>query len=239
MSYLLNRIYSGLIFQSEGVIFNPIVSIIIVVIQFSFVFSSNIVIQVILLSVIVLENIIFGNSIGAFNIVIAIFPLLVLLGGMTYIFSGFYSSLLTITRILNGGLSFVFFFSKTNPSELTRALENLHIPSKIALLPSLVLTLSPRIIKDAEETFETLRLRETRTTILKWLPKILAIFIASVLYRSEFLAQALYFKGFDISKRSHYKKVEFRKENWIRIITWFAISVGLSYIWITKLFFLN
>ena len=239
MSYLLNRIYSGLIFQSEGVIFNPIVSIIIVVIQFSFVFSSNIVIQVILLSVIVLENIIFGNSIGAFNIVIAIFPLLVLLGGMTYIFSGFYSSLLTITRILNGGLSFAFFFSKTNPSELTRALENLHIPSKIALLPSLVLTLSPRIIKDAEETFETLRLRETRTTILKWLPKILAIFIASVLYRSEFLAQALYFKGFDISKRSHYKKVEFRKENWIRIITWFAISIGLSYIWITKLFFLN
>mgnify|MGYP000300608164 CR=1 FL=1 len=93
MSYLLNRIYSGLIFQSEGVIFNPIVSIIIVVIQFSFVFSSNIVIQVILLSVIVLENIIFGNSIGAFNIVIAIFPLLVLLGGMTYIFSGFYSLL--------------------------------------------------------------------------------------------------------------------------------------------------
>ncbi|UJG43938.1 MAG: energy-coupling factor transporter transmembrane protein EcfT [Candidatus Heimdallarchaeum endolithica] len=239
MSYLLNKIYSGLIFQSEGVIFNPIVSIIIVVIQFSFVFSSNIVIQVIMLSVIVLENIIFGNSIGAFNIVIAIFPLLVLLGGMTYIFSGFYSSLLTITRILNGGLSFVFFFSKTNPSELTRALENLHIPSKIALLPSLVLTLSPRIIKDAEETFETLRLRETRTTILKWLPKILAIFIASVLYRSEFLAQALYFKGFDISKRSHYKKVEFRKENWIRIITWFAISIGLSYIWITKLFFLN
>ena len=86
---------------------------------------------------------------------------------------------------------------------------------------------------------QTERLRETRTTILKWLPKILAIFIASVLYRSEFLAQALYFKGFDISKRSHYKKVEFRKENWIRIITWFAISVGLSYIWITKLFFLN
>ncbi|MHA1205224.1 MAG: energy-coupling factor transporter transmembrane component T family protein [Candidatus Heimdallarchaeaceae archaeon] len=239
MSYLLNRIYSGIIFQSEGIIFNPILSIFILIIQFSFVFSSNIAVQVIMLSIIVLENIIFGNSIGAFNIIIAIFPLLILLGGMTYIFSGLYFSILTVTRILNGGLSFVFFFSKTNPSELTRALENLHFPSKIALLPSLVLTLSPRIIKDAEETFETIRLRETKGTIFKWLPKILAIFIASVLYRSEFLAQALYFKGFGLSKRTHYKKVEFRKENWFRIIIWFSISFVLIYIWIANLFLPN
>jgi energy-coupling factor transporter transmembrane protein EcfT len=129
-------------------------------------------------------------------------------------------------RLLVGGLGFSFFFSIVNPSDMTRSLEKLKIPAKIALIPSLALMMIPRIAKDAEDTFTTLKIRgEIKGFFLRWLPRVLAIFIASVIYRSEFLAQSLYFKGLGIQKRTHYRKVPFRWIDLFRLFIWSSFIV--------------
>ncbi len=221
MSYLIKRIYDGLLFKTDSLTFHPYVGLILIIVQFAMLISSNNLALIILFSFVIVENFLFKNIRGALSIIYAILPLVIFLGGLTFVFSGLDVAFRAILRVFIGGLSFSFYFAVTNPSELTRALENLHLPSKIAFLPSLVLTLSPRIAKDADETLETLRLRGiTDSLSLNWLPKMIAIFLASVLYRSEFLAQALYYKGFGLKKRTHYKQISFSKINWIRIVYW-------------------
>ena len=86
--------------------------------------------------------------------------------------------------------------------------------------------MAPRIAKDAEETYNTLVLRgEIKGSFLRWLPRMLAIFIASVLYRSEFLAHSLYYRGFSLQKRTHYKKQKFSKTDCLRVATWVVFIV--------------
>jgi energy-coupling factor transporter transmembrane protein EcfT len=160
------------------------------------------------------------------NLLWGIAPLILFLTGTTWIFSGWFVAIGVLLRILSGALGFSFFITFTNPSDLTRILENLHIPPRWAIIPSLTLTFVPRVIKDAQETLETLALRGViggRWNILKWLPKVLAIIIASSLYRSEFLAQALYFKGFGLPSRTHYRKVVFLRVDGIRTILWIIL----------------
>jgi energy-coupling factor transporter transmembrane protein EcfT len=95
------------------------------------------------------------------------------------------------------------------------------VGSKIALIPSLALVIIPRIAKDSEDTFNTLRLRgEIQGGFYRWLPKTLAILIASVIYRSEFLAQSLYFRGFGIQKRTHYRKIKMTWMDVSRLVIW-------------------
>ncbi|MHA1516613.1 MAG: CbiQ family ECF transporter T component [Candidatus Heimdallarchaeaceae archaeon] len=167
------------------------------------------------------------------SILWALLPIIVPLGGLTYIFGGWLLVYRVLMRLLVGGLGFSFFFSIVNPSDLTRSLEKLIIPAKIALIPSLALMMIPRIAKDAEDTFTTLKIRgEIKGFFLRWLPKVLAIFIASVIYRSEFLALSLYFKGLGIQKRTHYRKVPFRWVDLIRILIW--TSFIISFIFIDK-----
>jgi energy-coupling factor transporter transmembrane protein EcfT len=106
----------------------------------------------------------------------------------------------------------------------------LKIPIKWAILPSLMLTMVPRIAKDAEETFETLTLRgEIHGFFIKWLPKILAIIIASTLYRSEFLAQSLYYRGLGMHKRTHYRSVIIRKIDAFRLLIWIIFVYLIIY----------
>ena len=164
------------------------------------------------------------------NLLWGIVPLVLLLTGLTWVFSGQEYAISVFLRIILGALSFSYFVTVTNPSDLTRVLESLKIPPRWALIPSLSLTFVPRVIKDAQETFETLTLRGEvggRWNILTWLPRILAIIIASTIYRSEFLAQALYFRGFGLSTRTHYKKVPMRASDILRIIYWLILVFGL------------
>jgi len=113
---------------------------------------------------------------------------------------------------------------------LTRVLESMKIPPKWAGIPSLTLTFVPRLIKDSQETLETLALRGEiggRWNILSWLPRSLAIIIASTLYRSEFLAQALYFRGFGLPQRTKYKKVLLHNSDIFRLVYWLFLTFGL------------
>ncbi len=172
---------------------------------------------------IIFEYLLEGEGRNMINLLSGIVPVILLLTGLTWVFSGQEYAISVFLRIIFGALTFSYFVTVTNPSDLTRVLESVKIPPKWALIPSLTLTFVPRVIKDAQETFETLTLRGEvggRWSILTWLPKTLAIMIASTIYRSEFLAQALYFRGFGLPTRTHYKKVPIRVSDIFRFIYW-------------------
>jgi energy-coupling factor transporter transmembrane protein EcfT len=181
--------------------------------------------------ILIIENVLYGNVRGSIDLLRAIIPLLLFLGGLTIFFAGFNQAIHVVLRLLAGALAFSLFFAITNPSDLTRVLEKMKIPSKWALLPSLSLTLVPRVAKDAEETFETLLLRgEIRGyNFFRWLPKTLAIFIASVLYRSELLSHSLYYRGFGIQQRTHYRSVKVQKKDLLRLFTWLLLFIVISF----------
>ncbi|MHA1668419.1 MAG: hypothetical protein ACTSX6_09295 [Candidatus Heimdallarchaeaceae archaeon] len=221
MSFMLKRVYQGLLYKTESLHIHPLVGIVIIFIQFGFLIPNINWLLLLLLIFILVENILLKNVKGALSILWFLFPLIVIVGGLTFIFGGWVQVFRVISRFLIGGLGFSLFFALVNPSDLTRSFENLHISSKIAIIPSLALMMIPRMAKDAEDTFNTLLLRgEIKGFIFSWLPKTLALMIASILYRSDFLAQSLYFKGFGIQKRTHYKKVEFSKVDLFRILFW-------------------
>ena len=226
MSFMLRRVYQGLLFKPESLHVHPLIGLLILFTQFGFmVVNINWVLGLLLIFVIS-ENVVFKNVKGGLSLMYALLPALVILGIITYFVGGWNLVFKVLSRVIIGGLGFSLFFSLTNPSDLTRVLERLHLGSKVALIPSLTLTIIPHIAKDAEDTFATLRLRgELKGGFYRWLPKALAILIASIIYRSEFLAQSLYFKGFGIKKRTHYKKVSLSYNDLYRILEWIVFTI--------------
>ena len=233
MSGVLDRLYQGLVFHPDSTNFHPLSGLLILLIQFILLLLLEPIPLAILTFFIFLEFLMVGGIRPIMNLLWGIAPLIFFLTGTTWIFSGLSVALGVFLRIISGALGFSFFITFTNPSDLTRKLESLRIPPRWAIIPSLTLTFVPRVIKDAQETLETLALRGEiggKRNILKWLPKALAIIIASSLYRSEFLAQALYFRGFGLPSRTHYRKVGYRRVDLIRTIFWVVIVFLLTQI---------
>ncbi|MHA1236165.1 MAG: energy-coupling factor transporter transmembrane component T [Candidatus Hodarchaeales archaeon] len=222
--------YQGFVFKPESTSKHPFIGIIILIFQFILLILTNPLILFVMTGLIVCEYMFTGEGRSMTSLLWGIVPLVLVLTVLTWIFSGQDYAITVFLRIIFGALCFSFFVTFTNPSDLTRVLESMKIPPKWALIPSLTLTFVPRVIKDAQETFETLTLRGEiggRWNILSWLPRSLAIIIASTLYRSEFLAQALYFRGFGLPTRTHYKKVFVYKSDIFRLVYWFFFTFSL------------
>lgn len=227
MSGTFSRLYQGLIFKREGLKFYPIFSLLILVLQFYLLIIGNQLLLGIVLFISISENIMAGNLKGILNTLRAILGFLLLIGIITALFSSLENSFLIVSRLTCGTVIFSFLFAVTNPADLTRSLEDIKIPSKIAIIPSLSLSLVPRIAQDAQQVFETLTFRGVIAgrNPLRWLPRTIAIFLAAVIYRSDFVAQSLYYRGFNITKRSHFKKVRPKIIDGIRLIFWLMILV--------------
>ncbi|MFX0170417.1 MAG: energy-coupling factor transporter transmembrane component T [Candidatus Hodarchaeota archaeon] len=224
---MIRKVYQGFLYKPDAIHFHPLIGLILLILQFIMILGQSPFILFGVLILILIENIILGNLRGILDLIWAILPFLLFLGLLTLFFAGFNQAILLMMRLLSGALAFSFFFAITNPSDLTRILERIKIPSKWALLPSLSLTLVPRVAKDAEETFETLLLRgEIKGyNFFRWLPRTLAIFIASVLYRSELLSYSLYYRGFGIQRRSHYRSVKVQKRDFLRLLIWLLLLI--------------
>ncbi|MHA2365124.1 MAG: energy-coupling factor transporter transmembrane component T family protein [Candidatus Hodarchaeales archaeon] len=227
MTILLRKIYQGLVYRPDSANIHPIGGLLVLMLLFLLLIIPNPWSLMFLFMFVLLENVIFRNSRGAINILRAIFPMIIFLGILTFIFAGLNQTLIVILRLMTGAIGFSLYFSITNPSDLARSLEKLHIPSRWAMLPALSLTLVPRVAKDAEATFETLMMRGEISGYFRWIPKLMAIFIASVLYRSEFLAHSLYYRGFAMQKRSHYRQVKWKWKDRLRLSIWFFVFLGI------------
>ena len=227
ISYMIRKVYQGFLYKPDAIHFHPLIGLVLLLLQFVVMLGQSPFILIGVLILILIENIVLGNFRGILDLIWAIIPFLLFLGFLTLIFAGYNQAILLMMRLLSGALAFSFFFAITNPSDLTRVLEKVKIPSKWALLPSLSLTLVPRVAKDAEETFETLLLRgEIKGyNFFRWLPRTLAIFIASVLYRSELLSHSLYYRGFGIQPRTHYRSVKIQKKDLLRLLIWLLLLI--------------
>ncbi|MFX1256159.1 MAG: energy-coupling factor transporter transmembrane component T family protein [Promethearchaeota archaeon] len=232
ISFFVRKVYQGFIYRPDSLHFHPLIGLGILCLQVFLLVSSDIFFLAIVMIFVFLENAFCRNLRGVLSVIRIILPFIVFLGGISLLFAGPAQTILILMRVVIGAISFSFFFAVTNPSDLARVLEKMKIPPRWAMIPSLALTMVPRVAKDAEETVEALSFRgEIQGRLfLRWLPKVLAIFIASVLYRSEFLAQSLYYRGFEIrgQRRSHYRSVPFRWFDIFRLFFWLSfLIVGL------------
>ncbi|MFW9777548.1 MAG: energy-coupling factor transporter transmembrane component T [Candidatus Heimdallarchaeota archaeon] len=224
---MLRRIRQGLLYRPEAFHLHPGLGLLILVIQFTLLIRQSPLLLIILVLITFLENLLVGNLRGSLELIWGLLPLMVLLGIITLLVANIGSVITLILRLISGALIFSFFFVVTNPADLTRFLERLKIPARWAIIPSLALTLVPRIAKDTEETFEALTFRgELSGRFYRWAPRALAILVASALYRSELLAQALYYKGFGVRSRKHYRSILIRRLDLIRFGLWIFILYG-------------
>lgn len=149
-----------------------------------------------------------------------------MVGTLTLVFGGPHRSLTILIRLISGSMMFSLFFSTTNPYELSKSLERLKIPQRIAYIPALTISLIPRTAKDATDTFETLLFRnEIQGSFFRWIPKTIAILIATALYRSNFIAQSLYIKNFGLKSRKIIITKSIEKFELIKLVYWIFISI--------------
>jgi len=226
MSYVAKRLYSGLLFDPGQLSFHPLIAMVIAIIQFALFAAQKKELLLFILALAIIENIVFHNLKALISTFFALLPVLIFTLILGLIFGGLEIAYLVTVKLLIGLAVVSVFFNHVNPADVGRALETLHIPSSLALIPTLTFTMIPRIAKDVNETIETLKIRgEIKGTFFRWLPKVFAIFIASSIYRSQFLAQSLYFRGFKIGKRTHYKKHPIRIFDLTRLVLWLAIVI--------------
>lgn len=226
MSYLLRTAYQGLSFKPSFRQYHPTISLIIIIIQFALLLQDSLVVLTLTLVLVILESTINGLLKEQVQVTRGILPLMLFVGTILFLFSGIIDAIRIILRILIGAFIFSFFFSVTNPSDLTRSLESLKVPSKLAIIPALTMTLIPRVAKDADETIHALALRgELKGLPFFWMPRMLATFIASVLYRSELLSQSLYYRGFGSATRTHFKTPLMRRRDYLRLSVWMLMGI--------------
>lgn len=228
MTLFIRKIYQGLVFKPQAIQGHPLVGLVVIVIQLLLMLGPLGWLLGLLLVLSMVENLLFQNLRGALSLIRAILPLIVFLGILSLLFSGPKQTYVVLVRLMVGAVGFSVYFAITNPSDLTRSLEQFHIPPRWAQIPAMALTLLPKVARDAEETFETLLMRgEIRGSFVRWMPKVMAVLVASALYRSEFLSQSLYYRGFDLPSRSHYKKVPLHWYDGFRLIFWLTTVVAV------------
>lgn len=241
MSYFIHRLSNGLSFKPDKADIHPGLNLLIVFSQFFIlIFPLTDINTVYLLSSLLLfvfiEIIFTKNLLNCLNLLRGILPLLIITFIVTIFFAGPIRAIVLTLRIIAGALTFSIFIISTNPSDLSKFFEKIYIPHKFAIIPSLSLSLIPRTLKDIEDTYNTLLLRgELQGSFLKWVPKLLAISISSAIYRSNFIENSLYIRGFNNrSKKRLGTNHKFSRFDLIRIAYW---SLGISLLlYLIKLF---
>lgn len=236
MSYFVHRLSTGLSFKPDKASIHPGINLAIIFFQFIVLVyplsnSKTILLLSIFLVLVIIELLFTKNLLNCLSLLRGILPLLIITFVITLFFSGPLRAVLLVLRIAAGALAFSIFIISTNPSDLSKFLEKLYIPYKFAIIPSLSLSLIPRTLKDIEDTYNTLLLRdEIKGSFLKWLPKLLSISISSAIYRSNFIEDSLYIKGFTSKSR---KKLgtnhRISRYDIVRLIYWTAVLLILIY----------
>ena len=149
-----------------------------------------------------IEIMVTKNTKNSFSLIRGILPFIIITGIVTLLFAGPQKAFLLVLRIVTGTLLFSLFIITTNPTDFSKLIEKIHVPVKFAIIPGISLSLIPRTLKDIEETYNTIYLRgEIKGSFIKWLPRLLAISISSIIYRSTFIEESLTIRGFTMKNR--------------------------------------
>ena len=232
MSNLTKNLYSGFIFKPDNLVFHPLVNIM----SLSILFVLSVLVSgwylLLLLMFVLIEILLIHMLKDSLLLIKSIVPLLILILFLTTLFGGLPRGMSLVLRLVIGTLVFSIFFTTTNPYELSKLLEKLKIPQKYAYIPALSMSLLPRTFKDANDTFETLMFRgELSSSYFSYIPKTLALIIASALYRSEFIAQSLYIRHFGNENRKVYIKHKFHIDDLTKSIYYILIA-WIYFLWL-------
>lgn len=231
-------------FKSNKSTVHPAISSVIIVFQFlALIYQSTnqitINLLLILLASITLEIIITKNTKNCLSLLRGILPFIIITFVVTILFAGPDKAFILILRIITGALIFSIFIITTNPTDFSKFLERMYIPTKLAIIPGISLSLIPRTLKDIEDTYNTIYLRgEIQGSFIKWLPKLLAISISSIVYRSSFIEESLVIKGFNShQRRRNGPNHSSNRYDFFKILYWIcAFSIILYYLHDPSLF---
>lgn len=185
----------------------------------------------ILLVSIIFEIFITKNIKNCLGLLRGLLPFLIITFIVTIIFAGPSKAFILILRIITGALIFSIFIITTNPNDFSKLLEKLYIPTKLAIIPGISLSLIPRTLRDIEDTYNTIYLRgEIKGSFVRWLPKLLAISISSIIYRSTFIEESLTIRGFGMKKRKRLgSNHNLSSKDFLKLFFWFLIFIGMYF----------
>lgn len=134
------------------------------------------------------------------------------------------------------------FLTFTSPSDVTTALDKLHIPAEISAAISIAFGYLPEMARQVVSILEAQRSRGWHTKsrnpfklIRMWVPVIMPIISRSI-SRSELLASAIISRGFGTNpgRRTSIKEVKFSRRDWASLfLLGAALSVGITIgIWV-------
>jgi len=127
-----------------------------------------------------------------------------IIGFFSYIVYGLIRTIEIVLRLFIVAFSVTLFMSTTSPTELAQAFEKIGLPTSLAIIPELALRLIPFMAIDAQDSINSLILRnevKISKPLPKGLVKVLAAIILSAIKRAEILAEALMAKYLGYSKR--------------------------------------
>ena len=227
MSLIIRDLYNGISYKPKKKNNNPLILLISLVVQFFAILIFNLYGLLIVAIVVLIESFLFKFYRYHFNLLKLIVPFAFFTGFIVFLFRSPVDALNVMLRIFCGALTFSTFLLMTNPADLSRAFEKLHIPSKLAFLPSLTFTYIPYVARDTEETVNALVLRgEIRLKrFLLFSPKLIALLLASAIYRSDIMAESLTIRGFGLKQRKPYKIPPITLTSSIRLVTWIILVI--------------
>ncbi|MGQ4892815.1 MAG: hypothetical protein ACP6IP_10070 [Candidatus Njordarchaeia archaeon] len=145
-------------------------------------------------------------------IVKGLLPLVAIVFGVSTIFYNLYYATITVLRIISGSISISLIFLSMDLDEIASIFNKYPRVGKFFSIIPIVSNLIPITARDAINTIEALYFRgEIKGRLFKPsnLIKFVTVFIASVLWRSRYLAEALALKGFGKKKKVVYLEKKF------------------------------
>jgi len=151
---------------------------------------------------------------------------------ITYFYYGLNNALIVFFRVLNISVSLSIMFLTTDFEELASFFDKFGGPGKVVSLIAIASNMVPLVAKDARDTLDALYLKgEIRGHLFR--PRNLIIFVtvflSSILWRVNYLTEALYVKKFGEQKKVIYLERVF---NWrdILLVIITAIFLTLEFI---------
>lgn len=225
MSFILKGIYEGFTYRKGKKAFHPLTSLVILSIQFLSMILADMPVLLCIAAILIVEAFLartVRENVAAVKAVVPIASIAFL--SITFFYMNIQHSFTVFLRIILGALAFSTFAVTTNLSDIARSLERIGVPPRFSQVPVVAFRVIPSVISDTLNTHLALRLRRelgTRFSI-KNMIKMVAVIVASSLYRAESIAEALYLKGFG-AKRSHFYTYKVSLGDLSRMIMWLLV----------------
>ncbi|MCC6013596.1 MAG: energy-coupling factor transporter transmembrane protein EcfT [Candidatus Verstraetearchaeota archaeon] len=192
--------------------------------------------QLIILTMIIIFMVIAKSLTRFIRALWSIFPLILLIVALNYIYLGLYYTIVTSLRLINILTAFSAFSLSTNPDDLSAALIKFRLPYSFALMLVASIHYSVILNKDFSNIIDAYKARgfEFEGSFIKKIKNyaiILVPLIVCTINRSLKLAEAMEARGFNPkSKRTYYNELSFNKNDFLFLLVSFLFFLSILFI---------